>query len=228
MIYSSILTHLRSLSGLNDFTILGDLNLPDVCQDSYYGISNQSQQFADLAYDLNLSQLVSNSTHKASNLLDVILTNTEVFYDIQTLPNFPSGLYSDHLIIVFSTNTQIQKVYTSSKLVFNYAAADWDSMNLYLSHYNYYPCLLSQDVEFIWDYIKTAIHNASNLYIPKSRSKAQRQPTWFNSSIRHQLHCIHTLRWKHTKQPTTSNKIKLDTAEHELQQLMIQEKANYV
>ena len=74
---------------------------------------------------------------------------------------------------------------------------------------------------------KTAIHNASNLYIPKSRSKAQRQPTWFNSSIRHQLHCIHTLRRKHTKQPTTSNKIKLDTAEHELQQLMIQEKANY-
>ena len=100
-------------------------------------------------------------------------------------------------------------------------------MNLYLSHYNYYPCLLSQDVEFIWDYIKTAIHNASNLYIPKSRSKAQRQPTWFNSSIRHQLHCIHTLRRKHTKQPTTSNKIKLDTVEHELQQLMIQEKANY-
>ena len=110
---------------------------------------------------ISISQLVSNSTHKAGNLLDVILTNTEVFYDIQTLPNFPSGLYSDHFIIVFSTNTQIQKVYTSSKLVFNYAAADLDNMNLYLSYYNYYPCLLSQDVEFIWDYIKTAIHNAS-------------------------------------------------------------------
>ena len=67
----------------------------------------------------------------------------------------------------------------------------------------------------------------SNLYIPKSHSRAQRQPIWFNSSIRNQLHCIHTLRRKHTKRPTTSNKIKLDTAEHKLQQLMIQEKANY-
>ena len=95
--------YLRDLSGSNDFTILGDLNLPDVHWDRYYGASSQSQQFADLAYDLNLTQLVSNPTHKAGNLLDVVLTNTDVFYDIQTLTNLPTGLYSDHFMIVFYT-----------------------------------------------------------------------------------------------------------------------------
>ena len=94
---------MRDLSGSNDFTILGDLNLPDVHWDRYYGVSSQSQQFAGLVYDLNLTQLVSNPTHKAGNLLDVVLTNTDVFYDIQTITNLPTGLCSYHFMIVFYT-----------------------------------------------------------------------------------------------------------------------------
>ena len=50
------------------------------------------------AYDLNLSQLVTNPTHRANNLLDVILSNpeTETFHDIQILLNLPPGLQFDH------------------------------------------------------------------------------------------------------------------------------------
>ena len=99
--------------------------------------------------------------------------------------------------------------------------------HIYFLNYNFYSCFQSQDVEFIWDSIKTAIYDASNLYIPKFHSKVSRQPVWFNSSVRHQLHCTHTLRWKHTKKPTAFSKSKLNAAEHELQQLMIQAKANY-
>ena len=124
---------MRDLSGSNDFTILGDLNLSDVHWDRYYGASSQSQQFADLAYDLNLTQLVSNPTHKAGNLLDVVLTNTDVFYDIQTLTNLPTGLYSDHFMIVFYTSTLLQNENKDPKLIYNYAAADWDGMNIYFS-----------------------------------------------------------------------------------------------
>ena len=111
-----IVEYLRDLSDSNDFTILGDLNLPDVHWDRYYGTSSQSQQFADLAYDLNLTQLVSNPTHKAGNLLDMVLTNTDVFYDIQTLTNLPTGLYSDHFMIVFYTRHTRHFVFTVEPL----------------------------------------------------------------------------------------------------------------
>ena len=86
---------------------------------------------------------------------------------------------------------------------------------------------MSQDVEFIWDYIKAAIYNALNLFIPRIQLKSHKQPVWFNLVIRHKLHCTHTLRRKHNKHPTENNKEKLEQAENELQQLMINEKANY-
>ena len=73
-----ILDYLQSLSYSPNVTIFGDLNLPDVCWDGYCGISSISQSFANLAYDLNLIQLVSQPTHRAGNILDVVLTNTEV------------------------------------------------------------------------------------------------------------------------------------------------------
>ena len=100
---NNILAHLRSLNSSSDITILGDLNLPDVCWDSYHGVSHRSQQFVNVAYDLNLSHLVTNPTHRAGNLLDVILSNaeTETFHDIQILLNLPSGLQSDHYMIIF-------------------------------------------------------------------------------------------------------------------------------
>ena len=46
-------------------------------------------------------------------------------------------------------------------------------------------------------------------------------------SCRHKLHCIHTLRHKHTKHPTVHNKVKLDQDETDLQQLMVKEKDKY-
>ena len=100
-------------------------------------------------------------------------------------------------------------------------------MNHCLFSHNFNPCLTSENVEFIWDYIKTAILKGSNLFIPKISLKPCKQPVWFNSVIRHKLCCIHTLRCKHTKHPIVHNKVKLDQVETNLQQLMVKEKDNY-
>ena len=91
-----ILDYLQSFSYIPNFTILGDLNLSDVCWDGYCGVSSISQSFADLAYNLNLTQLVSQPTHRAGNILDVVLTNTEVFHNLQITSDLPFSLQSDH------------------------------------------------------------------------------------------------------------------------------------
>ena len=224
-----ILNYLQCFSHTPNFTILGDLNLPDVCWEGYCGVSDISESFADLAYNFNLIQLVSQPTHRAGNTLDVVLTNTEVFHDVQIKSDLPFSLQSDHFMVFLSVFIQNDETHTKkvSKQVFNFAAADWDSMCHYLLSYNFYPCLISLDIEFIWDYIKAAICTASDLFIPKMSFKPHKQPVWFNSTIRHKLNCIHTLRRKHIKRPTAHSKVKLDQAETELQQLMVSEKANY-
>ena len=83
--------------------MLGDLSLPDVCWDDYCGISSISQSFAKvwLLYDFNLFQLVSQPTHRADSTLDVVLTNTNVFYDVQIVSDLPFSLQSDHYIALF-------------------------------------------------------------------------------------------------------------------------------
>lgn len=203
-----ILDYLQSFSNLPNITILGDLNLPDVCWDGYCGVSSISQSFANLAYDLNLVQLVSQPTHRAGSTLDVVLTNTEVFQDVQIVSDLPFSLQSDHYMVLFSITTENHnpQIKKASKQIFNYVAGDWDNTNHYLFSYDFNPCLTSENVEFIWDYIKTAILKGSNLFIPKISLKPRKQPVWFNSVIRHKLHCIHTLRRKHTKHPTVHNK----------------------
>ena len=146
-----ILAYLQSLNCSSNITILGDLNLPDVCWDGYCGISSSSQSYVDLAYDLNLTQLVSHPTHRAGNILDVILTNTEVLHDVKILSDLPFSLQSDHFMVLFSIITQNFKTKSDKVLnqIFNYAAGDWDNMNYYLFSYNFHPCLISQDVELI-------------------------------------------------------------------------------
>ena len=65
---NKILDFIQSLSCTPNIVILGGLNLPDVCWDGYYGVSDCSQAFANLAYNLNLTQLVSRPTHCAGNI----------------------------------------------------------------------------------------------------------------------------------------------------------------
>ena len=51
-------------------------------------------------------------THRAGNILDVILTNAEDFHDVQTLTDLPFGLQLDHFMVLFSIITQNLKIQT--------------------------------------------------------------------------------------------------------------------
>ena len=72
-----------------------------MCWDGYYGVSGCSQAFANLAYNLNLTQLVSQPTHCVGNILDVALINTQVLHDVQIISDLPLSLQSDHFTVLF-------------------------------------------------------------------------------------------------------------------------------
>ena len=80
---------------------MGDFNLPDICWSTLTGTSPFSNSFCDFVYEMNLSQLVIDSTHVKGNILDLVLTNAENFiYDLfiaDSLPLIPS----DHCTVSF-------------------------------------------------------------------------------------------------------------------------------
>ena len=68
--------------------------------------------------------------------------------------------------------------------------------------FDFSPCFQTEDIEFIWLYLSTVIKDAMNMFIPVAPIHYNKQPTWFNSDIRHHINCLQTLRRKLNKNPT--------------------------
>ena len=113
------------------------------------------------------------------------------------------------------------------KFIHNYANADWDGMNSFFLCYNFHPCLASQDVKYVWKYLKEAINTAIGLFVPSICVQSEQQPKWFTPTLRHNLKCVHTLRRSYHSAPSQSKKVKLESAEVNLQHLMSESKSLY-
>ena len=129
-----LVSYLDLLDNSKNLLILGDLNLPDIDWDTYTGSFGTSSAIADLAYNYNMCQLVSDTTHTMGNTLDVILTNSDSFCDVEVSSKLPHGLSSDHYMIICFNKHIFVKPNTVVKHIFDYSRANWDDMNQYLSH----------------------------------------------------------------------------------------------
>ena len=78
-----------------------------------------------------------------------------------------------------------------------------------------------------WISFKDYILSACSLFISKVKLKAFQSPKWFNSIIRHKLHCVHSLRRKAKVSPSYHVKTKLDAAESDLNSLMLSSKLEF-
>ena len=56
--------------------LMGDFNVPDINWSTLVGSTHFSNQFCDLVFDLDLSQLMDSPTHKQGNVFDLVITNT--------------------------------------------------------------------------------------------------------------------------------------------------------
>ena len=64
----------------------------------YSGTTTHLSDFCDLIFELDLNQLVLSTTHKAGNILDLVLTNDELIHDVTIHTVLPDGLLPDFLI----------------------------------------------------------------------------------------------------------------------------------
>jgi len=98
---SLLLEYLGSINGSTNIILTGDLSLLDADWNTYSGNTPISDAFTELFYSSNLCQIVDVPTHIAGNILDIILTNLDDLYNIETHPILPFGLSSDHYPITF-------------------------------------------------------------------------------------------------------------------------------
>jgi len=78
---------------------------------------------------------------------------------------------SDHFQITFSINIQSSLLpKTSSYYMFNYSKGDYVGLCDHLTNIDFFPCLQSHDIEFIWSFIESTMLNAMNLLFQRSKS----------------------------------------------------------
>ena len=61
--------------------------------------------------------------------------------------------------------------------------ANWEDMNQYSYSNNFSQIFNSRDIKFIWEQLKVAIHNATNMFVPKVSTRIANQPRWFTPFI---------------------------------------------
>jgi len=83
----------------------------------------------------------------------------------------------------------------------------------HLYNSNVYSCLQCNDTELTWQIIKETLYKVMDLFIPKVKLKAKQFPKWFTPDIFHHLKCLHTLRKKYKRSPTSHNLPCLTTTE---------------
>ena len=98
----SLLSYLTDLvSTYYSCIFVGDFNFPDIDWLSLSSSSPLSNNFCEFIFDCNLTQHVLQPTHVKGDILDLVLTTSNVILNHLSVQSSPDICFSDHFIIRF-------------------------------------------------------------------------------------------------------------------------------
>ena len=138
--------------------ILGDFNTPDIDWHILTADSNFSIQLCNLIFQYNYSQVVTSPTHEHGNLLDLVITNNDdIISDIQ-VHSEGTLIKSDHYPVSFKLKSILNHKSDSCPItILDYSKANYDGLNQFLSSIDYSICYQSENVEFVWSFVKSVL-----------------------------------------------------------------------
>ena len=228
-----VMTDLISfLQTFNDKQIIlfGDFNLPGINWSTITGSDAISNLFCDFTFDFNLTQMVTDSTHRSGNCLDLVLSNCPHKVDNVVVSTNPL-LSSDHFSVSFQV--QMANNLTSTEREYavyvpDFSKLDYSSLAEFLFEYDFSSCLSCVDVEIVWSELKRIISNAVSLFAPVVKLRKNKSyPKWYTPEIKHQLNRTRFFRKRAKLSPTPSNIARIQSEQDILSQLMISTKLTF-
>ena len=106
--------------------------------DLFCGEYSPSNQFCDLIFELDLSQVIKTATHKHGNVLNLVLTNLDTNLINIDVHSDPMLFPSDHFAITFEIATAAQPSQKSGSFFsFNFAKGDYVGLCDFLLNYDF-------------------------------------------------------------------------------------------
>ncbi len=166
------------MSGL----LVGDMNLNNVLWPEGQTSCELQNSFLELLTgDLGHSQLISDPTHKAGNVLDLLFTNVPNLVTSIKILGHNEACLSDHYGINFKVNLNVKYKKMRKQKMFNYNKADWKGLNHSLKRVNWDNVVGSHDPHTAWPRFKEVLTKYCDVFIPKRNAKSQFQPPWYDT-----------------------------------------------
>ena len=183
--FDYVQTYLQALAkrrGINNITLVGDLNLNKTDWNSSESTCNIEQSFVDMFSELGLSQLISKPTHIKGNILDLVLSKYPCNILNLEVSDTADICKSDHYCITFDLKFKVGREKSTKREIYNFKKANWTQLNENLSKINWRQKLHTcGNVNHMWPAFKKLLFDCVNKNIPKIKIAADFQPPWFDS-----------------------------------------------
>ena len=167
---------------LDKHILIGDLNFPEISWPDSNTTNELHGDFIKLLMgDLGHSQLIDKATRKSGNILDLLFTNIPELINKISVLGHKEACSSDHFGLHFEIKLDVPKSKTCKHQVYNYAKADWKSLNFDLKKVDWISIVDTHDPHESWPTFKSILANLCDKHIPKRTVKYQFQPPWFDS-----------------------------------------------
>ena len=188
----------------DNLLILGDFNFKEIDWPSESCNLNSDHPASKFLLTCKESFLIQNQREctryrhgQKPSLLDLVLTNKEeLVIDIET----QAGLgKSDHctLLVTLACGTNVEETRTR----YNFSKADFEGLSKYLSNINWEKELQNHDTDSMWNVLKSKIHEATEIFVPKTKHKGKRRKKWMDKGTLATVRKKHKLyrRWLQTQ-----------------------------
>ena len=201
--------------------LIGDFNLPGIPWGSDVDRVNEpiKTSFINSFAENGLEQCITESTHRAGNILDLLLS-TSINSIINLKVNDTPLCKSDHFSITFEVELKVKRRKPIKRKCFNFKKADWENLNTNLASIDWYSLLDSRDPNESWKIFTSVVHHHLNENIPTITIKGEFNPPWFDSECHSKCREKERLHRKSSVTKSITDGIKYSSCRREFKTLM--------
>ena len=190
--------------------LIGDFNLPPIDWSLDHRNPNNNgglleDKLCELVGDHFLEQLISGSTHRDGNKLDLLLCNyAEIIKNVTSSTPEQFGFPTDHHIIGFEIQQKFSRAKPIKRTIFDYRCGNFEERRHSLLQAGFdSDGVLTEEIDQHWICWKEWFLAHVNNFIPKKVVSCY-SPPWFDGKVRHLLRKKYAALKKYRQSKTTA------------------------
>ncbi|CAB3993507.1 Hypothetical predicted protein [Paramuricea clavata] len=208
--------------------LIGNFNLPTIDWSLDHPNPNNNgglleNKFCDLVGDHFLEQLISGSTHRDGNKLDLLLCNyAEIIKNVTSSTPEQFGFPTDHHIIEFEIPQNFSRAKPIKRIILDYRQGNFEELRTSLLQAGFdSDGVLTEEIDQHWTRWKEWFLAHVNKFIPKKVVKDTNSPPWVDgelfwsyhkSTCRHRESKVSEISYKGVTAKTAAHKAELFNA----------------